>query len=236
MNYYLLVFFLLCVIVFVPLYRMLYNNKKESLINMPNIVLIGDSMLNNSNYIENTREDKDLSIPGLIKSSDAINLYNYAKDSATIDDCYTQINNINKILITKTPDTKTPENTTIFISAGGNNIVNESNRSGINNDTISMLFNKYSKMVLTIKRQFNGTTIYLLTLYKPTDPAYSKLYKYIDQWNVKLIDFAKKNGLKVLQTNILLTKDEDFVYGIEPSEIGGKKIADEILSIAVVNE
>ena len=231
MNYYLLVFFLLCIIVFVPLYRMLYKNNKESLINMPNIVLIGDSMLNNSNYIEKTREDKDLSIPGLIKSSDAINLYNYAKDSATIDDCYTQINSINKI-----PITKTPKNTTIFISAGGNNIVNESNRSGINNDTISMLFNKYSKMVLTIKRQFNGTTIYLLTLYKPTDPAYSKLYKYIDQWNVKLLDFAKKNGLKVLQTNILLTKDEDFVYGIEPSEIGGKKIADEILSIAVVNE
>ena len=226
MNYYLLVFFLLCVIVFAPLRRMLLFNKKESLINMPNIVLIGDSMLNNSNYIDKTREDKDMSIPGLIKSSDAINLYNYAKDSATIDDCYTQINSINQI----------PKNTTIFISAGGNNIVNESNRSGINNDAVSTLFNKYSKMVLTIKRHFNGTPIYLLTLYKPTDPAYSKLYKYIDQWNVKLSDFAKKNGLKVLQTNILLTKDEDFVYGIEPSEIGGKKIADEILSVAVVNE
>jgi hypothetical protein len=226
MNYYLLVF-LLCIIIIVPLCRMLYhNNNKESLINMPSIVLIGDSMLNNSNYIENNQDTKDLSIPGLIKESDAINLYNYAKDSATIDDCYSQINGITQI----------PKNTTIFISAGGNNIVNESNRSGINNDTISMLFNKYSKMVLTIKRQFPGTTIYLLTLYKPTDPAYSKLYKYIDQWNIKINDFAKKNGLKILQTNILLTKEEDFVYGIEPSKIGGKKIADEILSSTVVNE
>jgi lysophospholipase L1-like esterase len=205
----------------------LNKNKKikESLVNMPNIVLIGDSMLNNSNYIEHD-SNKDLSIPGLIKDSGTVNLYNYAKDGATIKDCYTQITGI----------TQMPKNTTVFISAGGNDIVNESNKNVVTKDTITILFKQYSEMVLAIQKHFPGITIYLLTLYKPTNKQYSKLYKNIDQWNEKLTEFAKKKSFKLIQTNILLTTDEDFIYSIEPSKIGGKKIADAILSSAVINQ
>jgi hypothetical protein len=225
--YYSLIIFLIFVIISVPLSGMLLNKQKtkESLVNMPNIALIGDSMLNNSNYIEYD-SNKDLSIPGLIKDSGTVNLYNYAKDSATIKDCYTQIDSIKYM----------PKDTTIFISAGGNNIVNESNKNVVTKDTITILFKKYSEMVITIQKQFPGTTIYLLTLYKPTDKRYAKLYKNIDQWNNKLVSFAKNHGFKLIQTNILLTTDEDFIYSIEPSKIGGKKIADAILSSAVINQ
>ena len=225
--YYSLIIFLIFVIISVPLSGMLLNKKKtkESLVNMPNIVLIGDSMLNNSNYIEYD-SNKDLSIPGLIKDSGTVNLYNYAKDDAKIKDCYTQIDSIKYM----------PKDTTIFISAGGNNIVNESNKNVVTKDTITVLFKKYSEMVITIQKQFPGTTIYLLTLYKPTDKRYANLYKNIDQWNVKLTEFAKNHGFKLIQTDILLTTDEDFTYSIEPSKIGGKKIADAILSSAVINQ
>jgi hypothetical protein len=75
-------------------------------------------------------------------------------------------------------------------------------------------------------------TIYLLNLYKPTKPQYSKLYQYIDQWNSLIDEFSQKNDLKVIQTNKLLILNTDFIYDYEPSKTGSQKIADAIIQVS----
>jgi len=187
------------------------------------VILVGDSMLNNSDYIYLESDEKDNSVSGLIKqlSSNNINVHNYAKNHATIDDCYSQIDHIS---LTR------GEN--IVISAGGNNIMNEYKKYGsINNTFVSSLFQKYCEMVLLVKDKCstNNSTIYLLNLYKPTRSKFTKLYPIIDQWNTLIQDFAKKNDFKIIPTNKLLTLDSDFVYDYEPSKTGGQKIASAIL-------
>ena len=60
---------------------------------------------------------------------------------------------------------------------------------------------------------------------------FKKIYPYIDQWNSLLEEFSEKNGLKIIQTNKLIINSNDFTNSIEPSEEGGKKIADVILNM-----
>jgi lysophospholipase L1-like esterase len=198
-------------------------DKKEGLTNKSNIILFGDSMLNNTTYIDIDTNNNDNSVPGLIKQQSEANLYNYAKDGATIEDCYSQFH----VLST------TPTNATIFISAGGNDIINENRNNVVDNSFVSSLFQKYSKMVLQIKDKFPNATICLLNIYKPVKPRYKRLSDSIDQWNSLIEQFAQKNGLKIIQTNKLLTTESDFIYDYEPSATGGQKIVDAILATDV---
>jgi lysophospholipase L1-like esterase len=198
-------------------------DKKEGLTNKSNIILFGDSMLNNTTYIDIDTNNNDNSVPGLIKQQSEANLYNYAKDGATIEDCYSQFH----VLST------TPTNATIFISAGGNDIINENRNNVVDNSFVSSLFQKYSKMVLQIKDKFPNATICLLNIYKPVKPRYKRLSDSIDQWNSLIEQFAQKNGFKIIQTNKLLTTESDFIYDYEPSATGGQKIVDAILATDV---
>jgi hypothetical protein len=220
-SYYLLIIFLLFTIYFVTYMDLL--DKKEGLTNKSNIILFGDSMLNNTTYIDIDTNNNDNSVPGLIKQQTEANLYNYAKDGATIEDCYSQFH----VLST------TPTNATIFVSAGGNDIINENRNNVVDNSFVSSLFQKYSKMVLQIKDKFPNATICLLNIYKPVKPRYKRLSDSIDQWNSLIEQFAQKNGFKLIQTNKLLTIDADFVYDYEPSATGGQKIVDAILANVV---
>jgi hypothetical protein len=220
-SYYLLIIFLLFTIYFVTYIDLL--DKKEGLTNKSNIILFGDSMLNNTTYIDIDTNNNDNSVPGLIKQQSDANLQNYAKDGATIEDCYSQFH----VLST------TPTNATIFISAGGNNIINENRNNAVDNSFVSSLFQKYSKMVLQIKDKFPNATICLLNIYKPVKPRYKRLSDSIDQWNSLIEQFAQKNGFKIIQTNKLLTNESDFIYDYEPSATGGQKIVDAILANAI---
>ena len=200
---------------------------QEGLTNKSNdsstIILIGDSILNNNNYI--FTEGK--SVSDLIKAEHS-NTYLFAKDGAIITDCYTQIEQISKI----ESEANSEENIYIFVSAGGNNIL--SSRNKLSSEMIESFFQQYSTLILSIKSSFPNAQIYLLNLYYPLDSRFKNLYTYIDQWNTLLSEFAENNKLKVLQTNKFMLKNSDFTNAIEPSETGGKKLADAILS-SVVN-
>lgn len=180
------------------------------------IVLIGDSMLNNSAYVL----DKQ-SIPDILSNELKGNtVYNFAKDGSTISDCYTQLDKISSEL--------NNSNTFIFLSCGGNNILNTLDKRDLT--AITTLFDNYIELIKSIKTRVSNAQIYVLNLYFPASNRYSSYHSAIEKWNKLLKDNASVLGYKLIQTNNLLVLEDDFVYNIEPSFKGGQKIATAIVS------
>lgn len=178
--------------------------------NEKNVVLIGDSMLNNSAYVSQGESVPDLLSKKLVGNA---TVYNFAKDGSTIADCYSQLNKLSF-----------DSNTTIFVSCGGNNILNSRDQ----NLNITNLFSEYSQLLKSIKARLPNADLYVLNLYMPANGHYTSYKPMIDQWNKFLDDNASSLGYKVLKTNDLLVAEDDFVYGVEPSFKGGKKLASEM--------
>jgi lysophospholipase L1-like esterase len=141
------------------------------------------------------------------------NVFNYSKDGATISDCYEQLDKI--------PLELNKPNAHVFISAGGNNILNARNK--MTSENILQLFNSYSELINSVKSRLTNAKIYICNLYLPTNSRYQTYKPAIEQWN-KLIS-QNSSDYNVIDLNSLLNTSEDFVYDIEPSEIGSKKIA-----------
>ena len=117
------------------------------------------------------------------------------------------------------------EETYVFISAGGNDIL----KKGATRD-LSQLFNSYMDFISALRARLGSVKINILGLYLPDNPRYKSYKNSIDEWNVLIKENSDKIGemYNVVDINTLLTKAEDFVYDIEPSELGSKKIANEI--------
>ena len=188
-----------------------------------NIVLIGDSILNNSVYVFENE-----SVPDLIQNkmhSEHL-FYNFAKDGATIQDCITHLANIPEDKINALEST-----TSIFVSAGGNDILNSHNSES----TINALFEQYIKLISAIKKTFlskndnANITIIALNLYYPFNPSYKMFYPFIKQWNDLLETNQEKNGYKLLKIDSIIVHPDDLIYDIEPSFTGGKKITEQII-------
>ena len=185
-----------------------YKSLKEGLTNNINIILMGDSVLNNSNYVPEGK-----SVYDNLKTK-LNNVLNLAKDGATINDLYLQLD---KIPI----ELNSPE-TFIFISAGGNNILNKQT-----NTDIVQLFNSYMDFLNALRAKLNNVKINIMNLYLPANPRFQSYKKTIDQWNNLINKNSSKVGemYNVVDLNSLLTNTTDFVYDIEPSESGSEKIA-----------
>jgi hypothetical protein len=179
------------------------------------IVLIGDSMLNNSAYVSANQSVPDLLSKKLVGNT----VYNFAKDGATINDCYAQLDKISTEL--------NNSRTYIVVSCGGNNILGSRSlkASDMNN-----LFNEYSELLKSIKTRVPNASLYVINLYTPTNSHYVSYHKAIDQWNQLLEDNKSSLKYKIINTSSLLVTDEDFTYNIEPSEKGGKKIVEAIVN------
>ena len=223
MYHFFLIFIIINIAIIVIVNICMYKERKnlvlqEGLTNNNNttIILIGDSILNNSNYILTQGK----SVPDLIKVGNN-DTHLFAKDHAVITDCYTQIEQI--------PLANDTENTYIFVS-GGNNILN--GRTNLSNEIVDTFFQQYSTLLNSLKTKFQKSQIYLLNLYYPLDSRFTNLYPYIDQWNSLLSEFSDNNDLKIIQTNKMIISKGDLTNAIEPSETGGKKIANAILNIS----
>ena len=174
-----------------------FKGLKEGLKNNDNIVLIGDSVLNNSNYVSAGK-----SVVEILKTKTP-NVFNFSKDGATIRDCYEQIDKI-PLILNKT-------NTTVFISAGGNDILN--NRTQLNSQEIGNIFNNYIELLKTVKARLDNANINVLNLYLPINPRYQSYKPSIDQWNQLIKDSSSKIGetYNVINLDTLLTSPTDFV-------------------------
>ena len=188
-----------------------FKSIKEGLTNNDNIILIGDSVLNNSNYVSAGNSVYD------ILKTKTPNVFNYSKDDSTISDCYEQLDKI--------PLELNNQNAYVFISAGGNNILNARNK--MTDENITTLFNEYIEFIKSVKTRLSNAKIYICNLYLPTNPRFQIYKPSIVQWN-KLISKNSSNigeMYNVIDLNSLLNTSEDFVYDKEPSEMGSKKIA-----------
>ena len=191
-----------------------FKSLKEGLTNINNIVLIGDSILNNSNYVPSGK-----SVVDILKTKTQ-KVFNFAKDGATISDCYGQLDKIS-IELNK------PE-TFVFISAGGNDILNK--RGQLTSAEVRKIFNDYMDFIKALRVKLSNSKINILNLYMPSNPRYLSYKTSIDLWNQLLKEYSSKIGemYNVVNMDTLLTNPEDFVYDIEPSEIASQKIAEVI--------
>jgi len=188
-----------------------FKSFKEGLTNNNTVILMGDSVLNNTNYVFTGN-----SVYYYLKKK-LNNVINLAKDGATISDLYTQLDKI--------PVDLNNTDTYIFISAGGNDILNK--RTELTTNEIIRLFDTYMDFFKALRAKLGSTKINIINLYLPINPRFQSYKTSIEQWNQLINQYSNKIGemYNVLDLYSLLTTPEDFVYDIEPSESASNKIA-----------
>jgi hypothetical protein len=185
------------------------------------IVLLGDSILKNNSYVPDGK-----GVDNIIeeRSDKNIKIYSFAENNSKIVDVYSQINKI--------PLDINNKSTIIFLSSGGNDILSfYVDQHGDTSDTgfLNTMLAAYKKLVKAIQTRMDLCQIVLLDVYYPTSNQFSQYKPILEQWNGLIADYARENSLGLLQISQIVTSNDDFTLGIEPSEKGGEKIAQSIL-------
>jgi hypothetical protein len=219
--FYLYIFILFCFIFFVPYYN--YNNYENFVVTNDTIVLLGDSIIKNNAYVSNGE-----SIENIIITKTKKNVACYAVDHAKIVDVYNQISKIPLELNT--------ENTNVFLSIGGNDILFyyvDQEGDITNTSILQTIFSSYKKIIESIQIRIPNAKLYLLDIYYPDNLKYQQYHSIIREWNTMLYNYANDPSNKitgVIKISNALTESDDFSFGIEPSAKGGIKIIESILN------
>lgn len=196
-----------------------FNSKRDK--EEETIILIGDSILKNDLYVNNNS-----SIEHLINQND-VTCVNFAQDGAVITDCFYQLEKI--------PSKLNNKHTTIYLSVGGNDIIDryiERKTPTKNTDALNKMFQNYKKLVKSIQIKMDLSKLILIDIYYPPETFYKKYHGIINKWNNILYKYAseqKNNIYEVLKVSEIMNQKRDFVYSIEPSETGGEKIVNLII-------
>ena len=188
------------------------------------IVLLGDSILKNNSYVPNGKAVDNILEERSLKNDKNIELYSLAENNSKIVDVYSQIN--------KMPLDINIKSTTIFLSSGGNDILSfYVDQQGDTTDTgfLNTMLADYKKLIKSIQIRMDLCQIVLLDIYYPTSNQFTQYKPILEQWNSLIADYARENSFGLLQISHVVTSDDDFTLGIEPSEKGGEKIAQLIL-------
>jgi hypothetical protein len=195
-------------------YKESFNSDKQ------NFILLGDSILKNDAYVSDGKSVEELLVERTNGKTTCL-----AIDHSKIVDIYSQVDKIPKELNTS--------QTTVFLSAGGNDILTHYVDQGNDSTDTSILgtmFAAYKKLIKSIQKKLPNANIVLLDIYYPENMTYKQYHSIINDWNKMVYEYAGKNGLSVLKVSGVLTKPDDFSFGIEPSATGGRKLVDAILS------
>ena len=200
---------LIAIILYFYFYNTIFTEGMTS--NISTIVLLGDSIFKNNNYVP-----KDKSIEYLLKQHVPIQSLVLAQDNATVNLVYQQYKNMPIIMNNK--------NTNLYISIGGNDLLNVYENNDTNDYKLfDMIWDLYKSTILNLST-ITQCNIILTDIYYITDSNYAKYIPMIHKWNANLYQFATKNNFKLFKISKILTKPEDFTNGIEPSIIGGTKM------------
>lgn len=222
--FYLYIFILLCFIIAVSYWNTINSNNIESFnSDKQKFVLLGDSIFQNEAYVSDGK-----SVNNLLLERTNGNTICLAVDHSKIIDIYDQV--------LKIPDSFNSSSTTIFLSAGGNDILNhyvDDNNDITNKNILGTMFAAYKNLIKSIRNKIPNANIVLLDIYYPENLTYKQYHQIIKEWNEKIYNYAResKNNIKgVLKISGVLTKSDDFTLGIEPSSIGSQKLVEAILS------
>jgi hypothetical protein len=228
MNYfYLKIFGLILFIIAVSYWNTYCSSFIESFSSNKNsraIVLLGDSILKNNSYVPNGKAVDNIIEERSLKNNTNIELYSLAENNSKIVDVYSQINKI--------PLDINNKSTTIFLSSGGNDILSfYVDQQGDPTDTefLNTMLADYKKLIKSIQTRMDLCQIVLLDVYYPTSNQFAQYKPILEQWNSLIATYARENSLGLLQISQIVTSNDDFTLGIEPSEKGGEKIAQSIL-------
>ena len=220
MNFIFKIIILVCLILSVSYYNTYMSSYIEPFKLSKQFVLLGDSILNNENYVGNGKSVTELFMERTDNKTICL-----AEDDSKIMDVYNQLDKI--------PANTDTYRTTIFLSIGGNDILFhlvEQKNNKAETDVLDELFSKYKKLVEQIKTEFPESQLVVLDIYYPNNATYSKYRQVIQEWNQMLYDYASKNSIRVVKISSYLTQPEDFTHGFEPSAIGGEKLVATLLS------
>jgi len=206
-HYFIGISIIIIIIIIIIIYLIIFNSNIESIRNNNTLICIGDSILNNENYVP-----KGKSVINYLQND--INVINMAQDNAKISDVYTQLRKI--------PSIKSDMNMNIVLSVGGNNLLEY--------EPIEFVYIQYVDLVSYILATYD-CKLYILNLYYPIDESMKKYYEIITKWNSMLNQIPIKYNIDVNIINIskIITKPTDLVNKIEPSVVGGLQIANKII-------
>ena len=192
------------------------NNKLDK-----TYILLGDSILKNNSYVKNGK-----GIDDILNEKTNGNTKCYAKDGSTVVDVYSQLDSI--------PSDLNKKSTTIFLSVGGNDILNnyaDKEVSVKDTNVLGPIFNAYKTLIKSIQTKMDESKLVLLDIYYPTNIKLSQYKPILQEWNKLITDFASTNNIEVINISNILIESTDFTLNIEPSESGGEKISNQIISI-----
>lgn len=223
-----IIFYFILIIILIVSIELIFQTTSvliEEYTNQPNtIILIGDSILENKHYSEksivdyieeeNTRENTVICL---------------AEDNSTIQ-------NVIELQIPELNSTEyNNKHTYIFVSAGGNDILQKivyrDNSIVVEPDILTDIMNDYDNLIKNQTTKMNKSNTILLTLYYPPSSFYRNYDSYIKKWNINVKDCAKKYNCRVLDLSEFMTMPQDFSHSIEPSDIGGKKMVDNMMRL-----
>ena len=212
---------------------------------MKHIVLLGDSIFDNSTYVGSNEQD----VPNQLKTllNDDCKVTNLAIDGDVTRDVVDQLN-------------KLPSDAThLFLSVGGNDglgqlsILNES--TGTVGDALQKMYligetfqNKYSEMLDKVLQHKLPTAVCNIYYPKFFSRSLSRVDTYLPMlvsgevlqqmamaaetiYNDIIMHEVFIRNLPLIDLRVLCNKDEDFANPIEPSSIGGLKIASTIKQV-----
>lgn len=193
------------------------------------VVLIGDDILNNIDYVyDDETIEYNLTLEDL-------EVHNYAKSNAKINDMYKQFINIHRKGDKVKKEMK--KNVYIVISTGrdellNNNQIKNSIYTKKEKVDIQKLWNEYKESVERIEKELKikgyKPNIILIGLYLPRDKDYRGYEKIIQKWNTRLSEYSYKNSYGYINTYKLLNKENHFINKLYISEEGSIVIAESI--------
>lgn len=189
---------------------------------MPHIVLLGDSIFDNRPYVTSGSEVITRLQERLGSEWHATLL---AVDGDKVEDVISQLTDLPH------------DETHLVLSVGGNNALSHSNIFENRADSVIEVMRDMAEIAERFTRSYRAlvrrlkdlqTSLTVCTIYHPplSDPTMLQLaLTALPIFNDAILRIAFEEGLPVVDLRLVCAEEDDFVNEIEPSEIGGAKIA-----------
>lgn len=199
---------------------------------MRKVVLLGDSIFDNGEYVAPKRAVGDLLKKEIADLNIDAEMYDMAVDGAMTKDVIDQVHRIKNTV---------REATDVFISCGGNDALSVANVLYLDAvDVYSALWTmarvrndfreEYVKMLNYIT-QCTPANIKVCTIYNKIPSLGEAERTALALFNEVILEEAAKRSLGVIDLRVICDEEGDYseVSSIEPSEQGGRKIVDAIM-------